>query len=343
MLKKTHKIFLEMYDVVLDISFDRYQEYNYVLKKYGSFIAKSNKSIYSISSINDVSLFEKCSNLQFSEYKMFRCCKGGISFFDKYHVIRCNEVLKNYYLLVSVIDKQIIIVSNNAKNEQDSFRFLFNIINETFSVLSYFYGYRKIHAACLSVDNKGVLLIGEKASGKTTLLMSLLENNATFINSDITRIANKNGIKLFSWVEKVNIGKMTVLDNDWLFNILSKNRKLQLEYYNCETDKYEYYRDDFLSLINCENINDIELYTIVKPHFSLDTKECRIIETVDFFSDKYLSPICGSWLPIVDEKLLDFFDNVDIFSSNINVRIIDFYFGDSSTNPGEVLMNYLKG
>ena len=49
-----------------------------------------------------------------------------------------------------------------------------------------------VHASCVRWQNKGILLIGDSGSGKSTAALALIEKGATLVADDYTEISLKN-------------------------------------------------------------------------------------------------------------------------------------------------------
>ncbi|MBX3282276.1 MAG: HPr kinase/phosphatase C-terminal domain-containing protein [Acidobacteria bacterium] len=52
---------------------------------------------------------------------------------------------------------------------------------------------KTIHASCVAIDGRGVLICGESGSGKTRLLIELVRRGAKFLADDAVSVAERDG------------------------------------------------------------------------------------------------------------------------------------------------------
>lgn len=74
-----------------------------------------------------------------------------------------------------------------------------------------------IHASCISINNKAILLTGESGSGKSDLALRLIDNGAMLVADDYTEISLQGNIlaaapppKLEGLIEARGIGILTM-------------------------------------------------------------------------------------------------------------------------------------
>jgi serine kinase of HPr protein (carbohydrate metabolism regulator) len=74
-----------------------------------------------------------------------------------------------------------------------------------------------IHASCVSVNNKAILLLGESGSGKSDLALRLIDGGAQLVADDYTELSLQNNIltaappqKLEGLIEARGIGILTL-------------------------------------------------------------------------------------------------------------------------------------
>lgn len=92
---------------------------------------------------------------------MFHCCDAEYMIYESNYYIKCNVEFTNYILKVNLFQNSIVTY-RKRNTEYDNRRYIFNIICEIFSVVSYFDGYMKMHAALFDFNGKGYMVCGEK-------------------------------------------------------------------------------------------------------------------------------------------------------------------------------------
>lgn len=96
--------------------------------------------------------------------------------------------------------------------------------------------YKMLHASCFTVDNNGILVIGDKGSGKTTTLMKLLDeyDDLYYLTNDVAVVKGETIYSVFDDI-KVGVGTLRNLKkfcydpND--FKDLTKKRAYSLKNY----------------------------------------------------------------------------------------------------------------
>jgi hypothetical protein len=96
--------------------------------------------------------------------------------------------------------------------------------------------YKMLHASCFTVDNNGILVIGDKGSGKTTTLMKMLDeyDDLYYLTNDVAVVKGKNIYTVFDDI-KVGIGTLSNLKKFYYdpddFNYTTKKRSYPLKKY----------------------------------------------------------------------------------------------------------------
>ncbi|NVM52386.1 MAG: hypothetical protein HWN66_01700 [Candidatus Helarchaeota archaeon] len=106
-----------------------------------------------------------------------------------YYGIYHDNLVKGFY------DTKKNIVTNLIRDPSYYFNICVGVIDYLFSKTLLQKEIFRIHAACVSKDNEGMLICGSKSTGKTTLLMKLLRDGYKFVADDSAFVRfKKNGL-----------------------------------------------------------------------------------------------------------------------------------------------------
>lgn len=124
----------------------------------------------------------------------------------KYEGFNLFKSTKNDTIIISDDKSSVYVISDNKKNISIEIR---RIVKD--NILSRWAekeGSAILHCACASKNDNGIIIMGEKGSGKTTTLLKLLlQYDAQFVTSDRGYIRINNGkLQLNGWPEPLNIG-----------------------------------------------------------------------------------------------------------------------------------------
>lgn len=72
-------------------------------------------------------------------------------------------------------------------------------------------GYEIIHAGAIALRDAGALIVGSPASGKSTLILSCLENGMLLLGDDVLFLAKDDGVvRVYSFPEDIGVRKGTI-------------------------------------------------------------------------------------------------------------------------------------
>lgn len=337
------------YGIEIHCLVDDELDYEYILEKFKKYIvdtndeSKVNGCIYNLEVKNDEKIWDVFKNNKTYPYKMFHCCLAEYMIYKASYYIKCYDEFTNYVLSVGLLKNNIIIYKKNTE-EYDNRRYIFNVICEIFSVVSYFNGYMKMHAGLFDYNGEGYIVLGEKKSGKTTLIMDLIFNGVKLVNNDITRVIynrRENVLYGYEWIERVNIGKKTIEDNERLLNKLRSSGVLDGNNYNCQTDKYEFYKSDIAEFQY--DLEKLVIKGIVIPHFDIRYSRTCITKRQENVTSNMLSMLKNTWLPIVSTNEIEVRDDVYLKCGfECLLDIYEIWYGSNKTKPAKELINIMS-
>lgn len=195
------------------------------------------------------------------------------------------------------------------------------IVREIISVLLESKGGFLCHASGCSINDEGVLIVGPKMSGKTTMLLDLLFAlpNSKFLSNDLVYvIVENNHLTAYNWPYLVNVrlGTLLYIENKYKINIKSDLQK-EGQFFENELwrldKKYTYDTSEFLKIIKKESVNKINVKKIYFPNINKDSsfeKEKIInikmlLKQVNEQIKAYHDPDHANWLDlsISDEEI----------------------------------------
>ncbi|OGI07977.1 MAG: hypothetical protein A2Y40_06595 [Candidatus Margulisbacteria bacterium GWF2_35_9] len=153
------------------------------------------------------------------------------------------------------------------------------IIREIISVLFESHGGFLCHASGCSINNEGMLILGPKMAGKTTMLLDLLLTfpDSKFLSNDLVYICIENDqLIAYNWPYFVNIRLGTLFYIDEKYGVTIKNDfKKEFPCYNKDfwklDKKYTFDTSEFLKIIKKESIKKINVKKIYFPHINKDS------------------------------------------------------------------------
>lgn len=229
---------------------------------------------------NDIS-----KKLENKKYEIIQTFFNKIHY--KYRVRIDNKVFieiykseKNDYFIINW-NKNIIICNKIQKNNH----LLIYIYREI--VYRYFENnnYIMLHGACFENNKKGYIICGKSGSGKSTFLISALENSNYFISND--RVLISKNLVINSFPMPLRIGLGTVYNNDKLkkfiinnFDFLKRDNIFSKEDILIEKisikEKIEITIKEIESCYHKIGNNFIKLEAIIIPEFDKNRKEEEI-------------------------------------------------------------------
>ena len=163
--------------------------------------------------------------------------------------------------------------------------------------------YIAIRSACFSYHNKNFILVGDKFSYKTTILLNILYEGANFLSDDLTFISNK--LKITPYLTPLSVRQDTFsyypelynyfepfFINSTLFpnstNSVNTFLSLKVNYTEKETSKI-----DFIFFLNNKSDNDFSISPIDSQTKNFIYNNCVFREKANwvknFFSNEQLS------------------------------------------------------
>lgn len=343
------EINIRKYGIEIHCFVDNELDYEYISEKFKKYIvdanneSKSNGCYYNLKVINDEKMWNVFKNNNTYPYKMFHCFPAEYVIYKASYYIKCYEEFTNYILSVELFKNNIIIYKKNS-DEYDNRRYIFNVICEIFSVVSYFDGYMKMHAGLFDYNADGYIVLGEKKAGKTTLIMDLIFNGVKLVNNDITRVVYNRQEKVlygYEWIERINIGKGTIADNERLLNKLRSSGVLCDNNYNSQTDKYEFYKSE-ISDFQYE-LEKLVIKGIVIPHFDINCSHTCVKKRQATITSNMLSMLKNTWLPIVSANEIETQDDIYLKCGfECTLDIYEIWYGSHETMPAKKLINIIS-
>jgi adenylate kinase family enzyme len=124
-----------------------------------------------------------------------------------------------------------------------------------------------IHATAVTYNNKGILIIGNKGSGKSTLTSSLLNKNCRLVAVDRCFMWQKEqNIHLSGWVSTCRVDEKSLeisLDSDMVKRLLDYKDKFSTNKRYIVNDKFRYPTYDFIKLINRDSQHEARLNSVI--------------------------------------------------------------------------------
>lgn len=215
---------------------------------------------------------------------------------------------------------------------------LYRIVREIYYRKGLSLGRIAIHSAAVcDKNNNGILITGDKAKGKTSMLFNLLStSNYRFVDNDrILLELNGNNLLAHSMSSTVNVGygSMKIIPE--------KFSNIDLNYKN-DFDKQKYTKEEFIKQINCDSSNSATINSIIFPYIDKNNidlinringldKRSRIINSLE----KYDNSEHPDWLEIsnVSEKNYNLYKNKIMTFIDDYIPACEISFGYKKINP----------
>lgn len=158
-----------------------------------------------------------------------------------------------------------------------------------------------MHGNGIEMDNKGIMLLGNSGSGKTTFMMKLLDtdDDTSYLSNDRVFLRRDRRIDYFPI--PLILANGTAQNNRRLFDYLSKRDSLYDSTYRRDTllhgevdDKYALFRNHFFEIFpNCKNVESTNLDYVILPKINLngDRVEIREIDDKSRILDTCFTPV----------------------------------------------------
>lgn len=263
---------------------------------------------YAIDSVRYREIAEKIGKNQLSE---------KIEYFKDEYCYRYyyNDFLwlveENNEWIIKVCEEKICIYTSEKNPSIDIY--LLRILR------SIAYGYNEdmnmilLHGAALAYNNKGFVIIGEKGSGKTSLLMRMVKNKAILISND--RIFTDRNLSIIGFPQAVRVGLGTFENDKRMLDNFSKNTFFRKQdRIDCSGFKYLITMDEIGRIYDTSSIMKHRLNYVIIPDVKIDSNELNMELIVDNKKKKQIfDKIC--FTPI-DES----FRYSWIYDSNITIE-----------------------
>lgn len=172
---------------------------------------KNHTRQFEIVMITSPTLFENMLNkLEHIKYNLIKTFKDGI-FHKEYEIgeeraVYIEETENPHYLILKVDLCYFIILKNEA-----DFNLAFRVVREVIFRTSEDDGFIMFHAGAVVFKESGIMVCGDKASGKTTMLLSLILNGADYISNDRLLVKEtKQGFLIKYFPISMRIGRGTI-------------------------------------------------------------------------------------------------------------------------------------
>jgi hypothetical protein len=137
-------------------------------------------------------------------------------------------------------------------------------------------GYTPMHAACVEMDSRGVMIIGKKTQGKTTTLISCLKfSKSQFLSNDkcFVKAQNTGKIKCVALSVALGIRPGTIE----MFGEIALYAR-EMNYDSSSEDRLYLKVDELISIFNCHSKNQTIINLIIVPIHNPSIKEINISE-----------------------------------------------------------------
>jgi hypothetical protein len=201
-------------------------------------------------------------------------------------------------------------------------------------------GFITLHGAAVAKDGKGILIVGDKGSGKTSLMLGLCLNQGyKIIGNDIVIISGRQKINLVSGTKQINV--RLPVGRRFGFDMSSSNERKDVIDYEVkksfmpvELNIKSTSKLTDLSMVVRANIHSANPDFVSSAEFSRETEALRLSENVSRYIRGLPTPVVlnangvGGNFPSLDTDELSNFRN-----TTVNRLLSLPYFYISSNNP----------
>lgn len=268
MNNKMKKIFIVYNNIIIKLlSNDTKMIENimYEFNNYYKFIEIDNESNFNneIILLNDAEIYNKYDqNIKYKEN-------------DQIIAIRKHKIL------VSYDKKQQKIYVIYEKNKDIVLQYIGEIILSIFGKNIENNGFYFLHSACASYNNNAVVIIGERASGKTTILCRLMQRKFDFIANSQIGIGREAGHMIaIGLPSRIGIRRETI--DKYLSNI-EKNKIIEIknrDYIN-NLSKINLSVAEINQIFNIKTRDKANLKMIIIPIYNQNIKHIQVREISD--------------------------------------------------------------
>ena len=207
-----------------------------------------------------------------------------------------------------------------------------------------------LHSACLSFDNdRGMLILGGKGAGKTTLATTLLEYNDYYFTSNERMLVRKEDKKALSIHYPLRFGIRNVINNTVLYQYILKNyNKLtrkqnvtleMIEEYNKNKElkenniyKIELEIEEYLECFNKKYRPIVEPVILIVPEISseFDGYNIKILNKEEIYNvikEQCYTPYDKTWIEPWIEKRMKSNEDIEISANKLITDIANKIMG----------------
>ncbi|TYC53822.1 hypothetical protein FMN50_13710 [Rhodobacterales bacterium] len=215
--------------------------------------------------------------------------------------------------------------------------------------------YLPLHAAACAIDDCGILIAGDKGSGKSTLIMQLLQAGADFIANDLCYLntSPSNRLTVTAFPKIIRLADGTIADIPFLRDWFSRQNSSSTDYRHgavFNAGKHEFYLHVLQHMIGQDRFRrHAPVGLVILPNFHRDAAECQVIE-MDYGggqSAELNQVLADDGYP--DWLCIDGLVSVGIQEREKLARIrtaappvVKMRFGPTESDPARVVADYLK-
>lgn len=149
-----------------------------------------------------------------------------------------------------------------------------------------------LHGAAVSYKNKGIIILGQKGSGKTSLLMRFVGNKSELISND--RVFINKDLDIISFPQAIRVGTGTFQKENKLFDYFADNLFYR-EQDDIKNDEFKYLitMAEISCIYNTVSIMKHSLDYVVIPNVQIGSSECGIeLITEEAMKKQVFDEIC---------------------------------------------------
>lgn len=265
---KMKKVFIIYNDIVIKLLSNdtkMIEQIMYEFTDYYQFIESKNEvnSDNEIILLNDANIYNKYN--------------PNIKYKENSEII----VIRRHKILVAYDKKQYKIYIIYEKNKDIVLQYIGEIILSIFGKNIENKGFYFLHSACVSHRNSAVAIIGDRASGKTTIMCELLERKFDFIaNSQIGIGHSKNNTIAIGLPSRIGIRRETI---DKYLSDIERNEiiKMKNRDYTNNLPKVNLTVLEIKQIFSIKTRDKANLKIIIVPIYNKNIKHIQVRKMID--------------------------------------------------------------